>query len=64
MLMSSALTVPRNPSAHAAIQTRDDPVIQVRQIRRRQEYFNDARLDKDKQELFIHRLTCPRRLRM
>lgn len=62
--MSSTQTVPRNPSAHVAIQTRDDPVIQVREIRQRQEYFTDTSLDKDKQELFIHLLTCPRRMHM
>lgn len=48
-------------AARALIQPRDDPVGQVRQIRQRQEYFNDARLDKDKHESFIHLLTRPQR---
>lgn len=48
-------------AARAVIQPRHDPVGQVRQIRQRQEYFNDARLDEDKHESFIHLLTRPQR---
>lgn len=48
-------------AARAVIQPRHDPVGQVRQIRQRQEYFNDARLDEDKHKSFIHLLTRPQR---